>query len=105
MSQDNFDFYNMGSKVLYWTAVGATGLGMCASMVIAYRRFRTLAEPSSKDIQNLQKLIKDNKVLVLSKTYCPFCIRTKALLDNLKAEYTAIELDTRDDGEVLQSAA
>lgn len=49
--------------------------------------------------------VKDNKVVVYSKTYCPFCKKAK---DALKAaglkDYLLIELDERDDGDEFQDA-
>lgn len=48
--------------------------------------------------------IKNNKVFVASKSYCPFCARTKALLEKLQIDAFIVELDTREDGAALQDA-
>ena len=50
--------------------------------------------------------ISSNKVVVFSKTYCPYCIRTK---DLFKKEFSGIdvvyhELDKRGDGPAIQGA-
>eukprot|EP01094_Clydonella_sp_ATCC50884_P010920 TRINITY_DN20738_c0_g1_i1.p2 TRINITY_DN20738_c0_g1~~TRINITY_DN20738_c0_g1_i1.p2 ORF type:complete len:123 (+),score=30.41 TRINITY_DN20738_c0_g1_i1:143-511(+) len=45
-----------------------------------------------------------SRVTVFSKSYCPFCDRTKALLASLSANFDAIELDQRDDGDAIQDA-
>ena len=47
--------------------------------------------------------IKSNKVVVFSKTYCPYCKMAKESLSQagLK-DYLIIELDTRDDGDEIQ---
>lgn len=45
--------------------------------------------------QTVQKYIDDNKVVVFSKSYCPYCKATKQTLTGLGAEYLAIELDQR----------
>lgn len=52
---------------------------------------------------NLQ--VSSNKVVVFSKSYCPYCKKAKAALSGagLK-EYTLIELDERDDGDEIQDA-
>ncbi|KAE9359158.1 hypothetical protein PR003_g923 [Phytophthora rubi] len=47
--------------------------------------------------------IAKEKVLVFSKTHCPYCARVKGTLDVLDAKYEAVELDTRDDGAAIQS--
>ena len=38
-------------------------------------------------------IIKDNPVAVFSKSYCPYCKATKALLSEQGAKFYAIELD------------
>ncbi|ROT34522.1 glutaredoxin [Sodiomyces alkalinus F11] len=54
--------------------------------------------------QIVESYIKENKVVVFSKTYCPYCKSTKQTLDDLGAKYLAVELDKRDDGSELQAA-
>jgi len=61
---------------------------------------------SAAATETLKKLIASSKVLVLSKTSCPYCSRTKSLLQEIKASgVTVVELDQRSDGSALQSAA
>ena len=61
---------------------------------------------SAAATETLKKLIASSKVLVLSKSYCPYCSRTKSLLEEIKAkDVTVVELDQRSDGNALQSAA
>uniref|UniRef100_A0AAV1UN39 Glutaredoxin domain-containing protein n=1 Tax=Peronospora matthiolae TaxID=2874970 RepID=A0AAV1UN39_9STRA len=43
------------------------------------------------------------KVLVFSKSHCPFCARVKATLDVLDTKYEAVELDAIDDGGHIQA--
>jgi glutaredoxin 3 len=40
-----------------------------------------------------KKEIANNKVVVFSKSYCPFCTATKNLLNELKVDYTLHELN------------
>ncbi|KAI8353225.1 glutaredoxin [Blakeslea trispora] len=58
--------------------------------------------------QSIRELVKrtiaDNKVMVFSKSYCPFCIGAKDLLDDLNVTYKAIELNDHQDGEAIQQA-
>ncbi|WIA15661.1 hypothetical protein OEZ85_002287 [Tetradesmus obliquus] len=42
----------------------------------------------------IEGLIKDNKVMVFSWSGCPFCKNAKALLSDVGADFTALELDT-----------
>jgi len=93
------------------TMLGALQYGLTAVAIggisyIAYLRFRPLAQAQSSDRELLRKLIDESKVLVLSKSYCPYCSKTKALFADLNAKgVTVIELDLRSDGEGIQSAA
>eukprot|EP01032_Pedospumella_encystans_P023183 gene23183-26247_t len=46
--------------------------------------------------------IKDNKVVVFSKSSCPYCVKTKSTLSSLDIPFHAIELDKRADGADIQ---
>ncbi|RFU25295.1 hypothetical protein B7463_g11034, partial [Scytalidium lignicola] len=49
-------------------------------------------------------IIDENAVAVFSKSWCPYCKATKALLNDLGAKYYTIELDQVDDGAEIQDA-
>jgi len=51
-----------------------------------------------------QNIIDENAVAVFSKSYCPYCKATKALLNDMGAKYFSIELDQVDDGAAIQAA-
>ncbi|EEA27536.1 Glutaredoxin [Talaromyces marneffei ATCC 18224] len=51
-----------------------------------------------------QNIIDENKVVVFSKSYCPYCKSTKSLLTSLGAQYYVLELDQVDDGAAIQDA-
>jgi len=48
-------------------------------------------------------LIKNENVLVFSKTYCPYCQATKTLLRKLNCPFKPIELDTIKQGKEIQN--
>ncbi|XP_050424859.1 glutaredoxin-2, mitochondrial-like isoform X2 [Adelges cooleyi] len=48
--------------------------------------------------------IAHNHIVVFSKTDCGYCKMTKEIFDKLKANYTAIELNNRDDMDDIQNA-
>ncbi|TIA91760.1 hypothetical protein E3P99_00877 [Wallemia hederae] len=53
-----------------------------------------------------QKTIAENLIAVFSKSYCPFCTRTKNLIASLpvkKDDVAILELDERSDGTEIQS--
>lgn len=49
----------------------------------------------------VQKLIRENKVMIFSATYCSYCNVAKRTLDALGTKFTAIELNKVDDGPEL----
>merc|ERR1719453_723448 len=53
---------------------------------------------------SIQQTTASNDVVIYSKSWCPYCAQTKALFDEMKQPYTAIELDQREDREALQAA-
>lgn len=61
------------------------------------RLFSSAADFAQGEIDN-------NKVVVFSKSYCPFCMKTKDLLWDKDVEFTLHELDERDDGADIQAA-
>lgn len=53
----------------------------------------------------VEQQVSSNKVVVFSKSYCPFCKKAKEALKSVGLEdYLVIELDQRDDGDAIQDA-
>ena len=50
----------------------------------------------------IQETIAKDKVVVFSKSHCPFCKMAKEALDKIGCKYTVIELTTRSDCSTLQ---
>jgi len=50
----------------------------------------------------VEALIKNNKTVVFSKTWCPFCNKVKAALDAKFIPYHRVELDKHPEGELYQ---
>ncbi|TPX69646.1 hypothetical protein SpCBS45565_g02336 [Spizellomyces sp. 'palustris'] len=55
--------------------------------------------PTNKLVEDA---LSENKVVVFSKTYCPYCTKAKRLLDFLNVKYESFELDERLDGQAIQ---
>merc|ERR1712098_563036 len=55
-------------------------------------------------MEQVENLISKNKVMVFSKTTCPFCTKIKQLFESLKIEYEVLELDQISDGADVQAA-
>lgn len=58
--------------------------------------------PVNATMDLVNKTITDNKAVVFSKSFCPFCVKIKTLFDSKGIKYTALELDQRDDGTAIQ---
>jgi thioredoxin reductase (NADPH) len=52
----------------------------------------------------MDEAIANNKVIMFSKSYCPFCNKIKELFKQQNITYEAIELDLRGDGAAIQEA-
>ena len=52
-----------------------------------------MAPVSGSPMEVVEQRIRDNKVIVFSKTTCPFCTKIKNLFDSLGFKYEALELD------------
>ncbi|KAK7052460.1 glutaredoxin, partial [Favolaschia claudopus] len=73
-----------------------------------FRFFTGASSASQADIMAAKELvetaIKDNKIMIFSKSYCPYCKRAKALFAKQFPEEkaTVFELDEREDGAAIQ---
>ena len=54
--------------------------------------------------QKIQNLINENKVMMFSKDYCPFCKQAKSLLDGKGVKYEVVEMDLIPDGGEMHNA-
>eukprot|EP00591_Stephanopyxis_turris_P009192 CAMPEP_0195511354 /NCGR_PEP_ID=MMETSP0794_2-20130614/3705_1 /TAXON_ID=515487 /ORGANISM="Stephanopyxis turris, Strain CCMP 815" /LENGTH=99 /DNA_ID=CAMNT_0040638931 /DNA_START=109 /DNA_END=408 /DNA_ORIENTATION=+ len=48
--------------------------------------------------------IDSNEVIIFSKSYCPYCKKTKKLFNEMNVDAKAIELDKIADGAAIQNA-
>ncbi|XP_057655671.1 uncharacterized protein LOC130893494 isoform X1 [Diorhabda carinulata] len=58
---------------------------------------------SSPKAQEVMAIIKKDKIVIFSKTYCPYCKMAKQVFDQMGVSYTTIELENREDGDEIQS--
>eukprot|EP00281_Chroomonas_sp_CCMP1168_P005563 CAMPEP_0206271508 /NCGR_PEP_ID=MMETSP0047_2-20121206/33472_1 /ASSEMBLY_ACC=CAM_ASM_000192 /TAXON_ID=195065 /ORGANISM="Chroomonas mesostigmatica_cf, Strain CCMP1168" /LENGTH=155 /DNA_ID=CAMNT_0053700287 /DNA_START=104 /DNA_END=571 /DNA_ORIENTATION=- len=88
-----------------WAANSAK-LALRTPMSAANRQARGLSTLKAAQAPNelIQDAISSNKVMVFSKSWCPFCSKAKAALDSVGAKYVVMELDDRDDGAEIQDA-
>jgi glutaredoxin 3 len=68
----------------------------------AFNRMSVATNMSSADF--VKQEIAANDVVVFSKSYCPYCKKTKELFNDLKVDATIFELNEMDDGADIQDA-
>ncbi|XVF17973.1 hypothetical protein REPUB_Repub10bG0171400 [Reevesia pubescens] len=61
-----------------------------------------LAKANNSASAFVQNAIFSNKIVIFSKSYCPYCFRAKRIFSELKENPYVVELDLRDDGAQLQ---
>ena len=54
--------------------------------------------------KSVDDYIAENKVMMFSKSYCPFCTQAKDLLKSKGVEFFAVEMDQMDGGDALHAA-
>ena len=69
----------------------------------AHRAFAASAD-ADRIAELVEKKIAENKVMVWSKSYCPFCSRVKTLLDDAGVPYEVVELDRLHEEAEIQDA-
>ena len=68
------------------------------------RAMDAIEEDEATVKKRIDSLIAEHDVVIFSKSYCPFCRRTKALFTKLGVAFKAIEMDISHDGELMQLA-
>ncbi|KAJ8978877.1 hypothetical protein NQ317_008492 [Molorchus minor] len=86
---------------LYWRVVDS--ISFLLQLMGIFSSKRMAVDLSSPKATLVKDLIKSDKIVIFSKSYCPYCKLAKEVFNKLQEKYTAIELDSRDDGEDIQS--
>ncbi|KAJ0040314.1 hypothetical protein Pint_28358 [Pistacia integerrima] len=62
----------------------------------------TRTEADSSAAAFVQNSIFSNRIVIFSKSYCPYCLRAKRIFAELHEQPLVVELDLRDDGAQIQ---
>ena len=96
-----------GSRAVH-RSLAFMGAGAVPTLRQAQRASTRLASVSmnagaAADLEKMvQDKIKGNKVMIFSKSACPFCSKAKKAMDGLDMKYEVMELDKREDGQAIQ---
>lgn len=67
---------------------------------------QSLLESYKSDTTQIQKAIDqhihNDPVFIVTKSFCPFCIRAKSMLDSYNAKYVDVEIDFMKNGNTVQ---
>ncbi|KDP46838.1 hypothetical protein JCGZ_24047 [Jatropha curcas] len=72
--------------------------------VIAASLFWASTANDTTESAFVKKTISSHKIVIFSKSYCPYCKRAKAVFKELNKVPHVVELDERDDGQNIQDA-
>merc|ERR1712142_820261 len=77
-----------------------------SNLQIFYQKIKKIMPLSNADAEaKIAELVSNNKVVIFSKSYCPYCDKAKNLLKSNGVEFFALELDNMpgSDGATIQS--
>lgn len=92
-----------GSHALAGSSSTQTAFAVNTSSRTSSSSIRLMASSSSPVEDLIQSEIDSNKIMVFSKSYCPYCAATKSLFSSLGVDFKVIELDQRPDGSDIQN--
>ncbi|GMH13597.1 hypothetical protein Nepgr_015438 [Nepenthes gracilis] len=78
--------------------------GIALMLMLTFIAASGAAESSSSEASFIKKTIKSHKIVIFSKSYCPYCKRAKAVFEELNVVPYVVELNERDDGSSIQDA-
>jgi len=62
-------------------------------IVLVFLATINIAKPEEVPAQSIEQLVNTHEVMIFSKSYCPWCKRTKQLFEEMGIEFHALELD------------
>jgi len=75
------------------------------SVVRNFFRMPPITGASDEGTQKLvQQMVDENKVMIFSKSYCPFCKKVKEIFKSMNQDARALELDLEANGDAIQSS-
>ncbi|KAF8092196.1 hypothetical protein N665_0422s0025 [Sinapis alba] len=77
---------------------------MAVLLVLLVSSISIVSSASSPEADFVQKTISSHKIVIFSKSYCPYCKRAKSVFSELDQVPHVVELDEREDGWSVQSA-
>ncbi|XP_016991637.2 glutaredoxin-C4 [Drosophila rhopaloa] len=73
------------------------------TVVSTLQRPTLFVNMDSVHAQFVRETINSNKVVIFSKSYCPYCSMAKEQFRKMNVKATVVELDQREDGNEIQA--
>ncbi|GKV41678.1 hypothetical protein SLEP1_g49178 [Rubroshorea leprosula] len=73
-------------------------------VILAYLIWAPSVIAPSPEVAFVKKTISSHKIVIFSKSYCPYCKRAKSVFKELNQVPHVVELDQREDGSSIQDA-
>ncbi|MBA0583597.1 glutaredoxin-C4 [Gossypium raimondii] len=77
---------------------------LIASILVIAASLCWVSSADSSEAAFVKKTISVHKIVIFSKSYCPYCRKAKSVFKELKEVPFVVELDERDDGWNIQDA-
>ncbi|KAL1189110.1 Glutaredoxin-C4 [Cardamine amara subsp. amara] len=77
---------------------------MAMLLVTLVTSISKVSSDSSSEAEFVKKTISSHKIVIFSKSYCPYCKRAKSVFRELDQVPYVVELDEREDGWSIQTA-
>jgi len=93
----------MKVSVLFASSVGlASAFTFPSQSLFGWKSTSSLA--AGAEASFVETSVADNKVMIFSKSYCPYCNKAKEAFDAMGVSYGTVELDRVEGGAAIQAA-
>ncbi|KAL9259951.1 Glutaredoxin-C4-like protein [Drosera capensis] len=79
-------------------------IGFILSSILISTLQASSAVASTEEVDFIKNTISSHKIVIFSKSYCPYCKKAKSVFKELDVEPYVVELNERDDGSSIQDA-
>lgn len=97
-----FNLYVENKQTQSWASMAVKFL--IALILVIAASLCWVSSADSSEAAFVKKTISAHKIVIFSKSYCPYCRKAKSVFKELKQVPFVVELDERDDGWNIQDA-
>jgi thioredoxin-related protein len=79
--------------IVYFMIIAVSAYGLLNLVKGSSNSYKKMSSVAASAKSLMEKSISENEVMVFSKSYCPYCTKTKNALEGLGIKYGVLELD------------